>query len=149
MDSSEERHTCYGVCFVFLGDSHDGSKQHGLPCTDQFPSHHCMHKRRSGPNTSTFLNMKETTPKPPALVLEVLIMQSRTNRAKLSHTGMRLSCVLVMPPEARYILVLPEGPTRASLLSPLSTSTTTHHRFFHHLHLHLYHPSIFIRRQAV
>lgn len=60
--------------FVFLGDSHDGSKQ--LPCTDQFPSHHRMHRRRSRPNTSTFLNMKEISPKPLLLVLEVLIMQS-------------------------------------------------------------------------
>lgn len=79
-NSSEERRN--GVCFCFPR-GFPRSKQ--LPCTDQFPSHHCMHKRRSGPNTSTFLNMKETTPKYLVLVFEVMVMQSQSSLNKQSR----------------------------------------------------------------
>lgn len=106
---------CYGVCFVSLRISHaveltgepSRTKTNMLEyfmCTDQFLVLYCMHKRRSNPNTSTFLNMKETTAKSSLLRLGIMIMQSRSSLNKQSpavscwpHSGRpHLSCALVM-----------------------------------------------------
>lgn len=147
--------------FVFLGGFHDQNNTRRLPRTDQFPSHHCMHKRRSGPDTSTFLNMKETTHKSLILVFEVMFMQSQSFLNKTEPAVScwacsgcpRLSCVLVMPLASRYIFVLPEGPARASLffvsLHIHHYHPRHYHRLFHHPHLHNHRPSISIHRHAV
>lgn len=149
--------------FVFLGNFQNNTRR--LPRTDQFTSHHCMHKRRSGPDTSTFLNMKEITHKSLVLAFEVMFMQSQSSLNKQSPgvscwacSGCpRLSCVLVMPlaTSLEIHFCVTRGASKSFSLPRLSPHPPPlpprhyHHRLFHHLHLYHHRPSISIHRHAV